>query len=139
MHDEQLMNLLAEMETHLGSVDTEYKKRILSLVKEQEKRQKRIQQSVKELQDSLDTLRVNIKYLVFDLEATKRENAFLRNEVERNDTLDSQGYYHPPNEELPPPDEAGFNPDVFGNYDFLMPPDVLDSEDDFWNQNSGGD
>jgi len=30
------------------------------------------------LQDSLDYLRLSIKYLVFDLEATKRENRVLR-------------------------------------------------------------
>lgn len=30
------------------------------------------------IQDSVDFLRLNIKYLMFDLEATRRENAYLR-------------------------------------------------------------
>lgn len=34
------------------------------------------------LQESLDSLRVSVKYLVFDLEATRRENARLRQEIE---------------------------------------------------------
>ncbi len=33
---------------------------------------------VENIQDSLDYLRVSIKYLMFDLEATRRENAALR-------------------------------------------------------------
>ena len=32
----------------------------------------------KSVHDSLDYLRVSIKYLLFDLEATRRENAYLR-------------------------------------------------------------
>ena len=31
------------------------------------------------LQDTLDSLRLNVKYLLFDLEATKKENVALRN------------------------------------------------------------
>ena len=48
------------------------------LVDETKDRHERIQGSVKQLQDSLDYLRLSVKYLVFDLEATRRENAYLR-------------------------------------------------------------
>lgn len=37
-----------------------------------------------ELQESLDYLRLSVKYLVFDLEATRRENAYLRRLVEQS-------------------------------------------------------
>ena len=37
-----------------------------------------MQKTVGELQDSLDYLRLSVKYLVFDLEATRRENQYLR-------------------------------------------------------------
>lgn len=40
--------------------------------------------SVEELQESLDYLRLSVKYLVFDLEATRRENAYLRRLVEQS-------------------------------------------------------
>jgi hypothetical protein len=33
---------------------------------------------VKQIQDSIDLLRVHTKYLIFDLEATRRENTYLR-------------------------------------------------------------
>ena len=34
------------------------------------------------LQDTLDSLRLNVMYLLFDLEATKKENAALRKKLE---------------------------------------------------------
>ncbi|MCK4873149.1 MAG: hypothetical protein KAS72_10525 [Phycisphaerales bacterium] len=34
--------------------------------------------AVTAIRESIDQLRLNIKYLVFDLEATRRENAYLR-------------------------------------------------------------
>ena len=40
--------------------------------------------SVEELQESLDYLRLSVKYLVFDLEATRRENAYLRRMLEQS-------------------------------------------------------
>ena len=47
-------------------------------------RQARIKASVSELQESLDYLRLSVKYLVFDLEATRRENRYLRRMIEQN-------------------------------------------------------
>ncbi len=49
----------------------------------QAERRARIQASVTELQESLDYLRLSVKYLVFDLEATRRENAYLRRMLEQ--------------------------------------------------------
>jgi hypothetical protein len=62
--------------------------RFQQLAEQTRLRRERIQASVGELQESLDYLRLSIKYLVFDLEATRRENAYLRKLVEqanRND------------------------------------------------------
>lgn len=53
------------------------------LAEETRNRRDRIQNSVSELQDSLDYLRLSVKYLVFDLEATRRENAYLRKLIEQ--------------------------------------------------------
>ncbi|MBM4112855.1 MAG: N-succinylarginine dihydrolase [Phycisphaerae bacterium] len=38
-------------------------------------------QRLHELRDALDTLRLTVKYLAFDLEATRRENTILRKEL----------------------------------------------------------
>jgi hypothetical protein len=47
-------------------------------------RRERVQSSVNELQEALDYLRLSVKYLVFDLEATRRENAYLRRMIEQS-------------------------------------------------------
>jgi hypothetical protein len=39
---------------------------------------------VNELQEALDYLRLSVKYLVFDLEATRRENTYLRRIIEQS-------------------------------------------------------
>jgi predicted nucleic acid-binding Zn-ribbon protein len=57
--------------------------RLEQLAEETKDRRDRIQNSVAELQESLDYLRLSVKYLVFDLEATRRENAYLRKLIEQ--------------------------------------------------------
>lgn len=59
-----------------------------------------IEESVAKLQDSLDYLRLSVKYMVFDLEATRRENVYLRKLVEqirrdstRRDDSDDNTFY----------------------------------------------
>lgn len=45
-------------------------------------KQRKLKNSIANLQNSLDYLRLSIKYLTFDLEATKRENRVLRRMLE---------------------------------------------------------
>ncbi len=59
------------------------------LAEEAKCRRERIQASVAELQESLDYLRLTIKYMVFDLEATRRENTYLRKLVEQANREDA--------------------------------------------------
>lgn len=44
---------------------------------------KKLSKSVDSLQESLDYLRICVKYQLFDLEATRRENKHLRNMLEK--------------------------------------------------------
>jgi len=55
-----------------------------NLANQTKERRDRIQHSVAELQESIDYLRLSVKYLVFDLEATRRENAYLRRLLEEH-------------------------------------------------------
>jgi len=45
--------------------------------------QKEFEKSITNLQESLDYLRICVKYQVFDLEATRRENEYLRRLLEK--------------------------------------------------------
>ncbi len=66
-----------------------------------EARRARVQTSITELQDALDYLRLSVKYLVFDLEATRRENAYLRRMIEQSNRERNQKPEEPRDEERP--------------------------------------
>jgi|APFre7841882793_1041355.scaffolds.fasta_scaffold02620_2 ElaB/YqjD/DUF883 family membrane-anchored ribosome-binding protein len=66
-----------------------------------ETRRARVQTSVTELQDALDYLRLSVKYLVFDLEATRRENAYLRRMIEQSNRERNQKPDESQDEERP--------------------------------------
>ena len=75
-------NKLNELLKEIGPVPASQQKKLIMLAKQSEKSQKELRKSVDSLQESLDYLRVSIKYLLFDLEATRRENAYLRKLLE---------------------------------------------------------
>lgn len=50
-----------------------------------------IQATIADLQDSLDYLRLSTKYLIFDLEATRRENQMLRDMLAKQSGADDGG------------------------------------------------
>jgi hypothetical protein len=64
-----------------GSADPKYLKLAL-LARQTRESHKKLQGSLDRLQDSLDYLRICIKYQLFDLEATRRENQYLRKLLE---------------------------------------------------------
>lgn len=52
------------------------------LARETVARHDKMKKTIGDLQESLDYLRLSVKYLVFDLEATRRENKYLREMLE---------------------------------------------------------
>ena len=68
-----------------GMPDPEHKK-LAMLAKQARESHKQLKKSVDSLQESLDYLRVCIKYQLFDLEATRRENQYLRKLLEDRDS-----------------------------------------------------
>jgi hypothetical protein len=94
MPSDPLNDKLLEIDSHLRDLTPEMRDKILDWIRTSKQKVTRIQTSVKALQDSLDTLRVIIKYTVFDLEATRRENQFLRDQLaDAHDELSSHGHY----------------------------------------------
>jgi len=70
------------------SADPSHRK-LADLAKQADVKHKQLQKSIDKLQDLLDYLRVCIKYQTFDLEATRRENEYLRRLLEES----SRGEY----------------------------------------------
>ena len=55
-----------------------------SMGAETKKRHEEIKKTVGGLQDAIDALRLSIKYMMFDLEATRRDNDYLRKMLEQD-------------------------------------------------------
>ena len=82
MESSSLERKLQELVAEFGaSPDPRYNK-LAELAKQARDSHKQLQRSVDRLQESLDYLRICIKYQVFDLEATRRENKYLRKLLE---------------------------------------------------------
>ncbi|MBW8002301.1 MAG: hypothetical protein FVQ80_09820 [Planctomycetes bacterium] len=79
--EEKLNELVKEFG---GSTDPKHMKLAILARRAQDNR-KKLQKSVDSLQESLDYLRVCIKYQLFDLEATRRENKYLKSLLEERE------------------------------------------------------
>jgi hypothetical protein len=62
----------------INTLPAEERIRLEALARETRTRHEKLRKTVGLLQESLDQLRLSVKYLVFDLEATRRENDYLR-------------------------------------------------------------
>lgn len=78
MNEQEFQNKLGELIRQIDHLPAGERERLESLAQETKQRHEKMKQTVGQLQESLDYLRLSIKYLVFDLEATRRENRYLR-------------------------------------------------------------
>ena len=78
MTEQEFQTKLAELMGEITTLPSAERKKLEKLANETRERHERLRQTVSTLQESLDYLRLSIKYLVFDLEATRRENEYLR-------------------------------------------------------------
>jgi len=82
MDETNLENKLNELVNEFGGMADPRYKRLAMLAKQARESHKQLKKSVDGLQESLDYLRICIKYQLFDLEATRRENKYLRKLLE---------------------------------------------------------
>jgi hypothetical protein len=75
---------LDDLVSEIGSMPTPQKKKLMILAEKTRKCHEKLKKNSDRLQESLDYLRVSIKYVLFDLEATRRENAYLKKLLEDN-------------------------------------------------------
>ena len=82
MNEQEFQTKLAELMGEITTLPSAERKKLEKLAEDTRARHERLRQTVSSLQESLDYLRLSIKYLVFDLEATRRENSYLRKMLE---------------------------------------------------------
>lgn len=86
MDEKEFNNKLTELMGEISTLPKAQREKLSQLAEKTQQRHARLRKTVGELQESLDYLRLSIKYLVFDLEATRRENAYLRKMLDDRDT-----------------------------------------------------
>ncbi len=82
MDETSFQKKLAELVKEIGNLPEEDRTKLESLAEQSKERHAKLKQTVSSLQESLDYLRLSVKYLLFDLEATRRENGYLRKMLE---------------------------------------------------------
>ena len=86
MDEAKFEDKLKELVKEFGGLENNQYKKLASIAQEAQDSNKKLQKSVDILQESLDYLRICIKYQLFDLEATRRENKYLRKLLEEKDS-----------------------------------------------------
>jgi len=105
MNEQDFQAKLSDLMQQLDSLPAPAREQLQALAHDTQDRQKRMKKTVGELQDSLDYLRLSIKYLVFDLEATRRENQYLRKLLDsRSHDRQDRGDRHERPDEGPAPE-----------------------------------
>ena len=78
MDETTFQKRLSELLSEIATLPVSQRSKLELLVADTKKRHAQLKATTTGVQDSLDYLRVAIKYLLFDLEATRRENSYLR-------------------------------------------------------------
>ena len=86
MDEANLEDKLNELVKEFGQSANPHQSKLAKLAEQARVNRKKLEKSINSLQESLDYLRVCIKYQVFDLEATRRENEYLKKLLEENDS-----------------------------------------------------
>ncbi len=82
MDDTTFQVKIGELLEEISALPASERVKLETLAKETQDRHSQLRTSINALQESLDWLRLSVKYLVFDLEATRRENNYLRQMLE---------------------------------------------------------
>lgn len=85
MDEKTFQTKLANLMSEINTLPASERQKLAKLAEQTKERHTKMKKTVSDLQESLDYLRLSIKYLVFDLEATRRENQYLRDMIGKQD------------------------------------------------------
>ena len=83
--DKDTNEKLEQLINDIGGVPLPQRDKLIELANKTGKCHKQLTESISRLQGSLDGLRLSVKYLIFDLEATRRENVELKKSLDEDD------------------------------------------------------
>lgn len=82
MNEETFQRKLSELIAEIATLPEGERDRLELLAEQTRERHRQLKETVNSLQESIDFVRLSIKYMLFDLEATRRENQQLRKMLE---------------------------------------------------------
>ncbi|MEX0775940.1 MAG: hypothetical protein WD042_09540 [Phycisphaeraceae bacterium] len=82
MDEKAFQTKLSELMGEISTLPKTEREKLAVMASKTQERHTKLRKTVHDLQESMDYLRLSIKYLVFDLEATRRENGYLRKMLE---------------------------------------------------------
>lgn len=84
MDEKAFQAKLTELMGEISTLPKTERDKLQKVADQTKERHQKLKKTVSDLQESLDYLRLSIKYMVFDLEATRRENRYLRKMLEED-------------------------------------------------------
>ena len=84
MNEETFQRKLSELIAEIGTLPAGERDKLELLAEQTRERHRQLKETVCSLQESIDFVRLSIKYMLFDLEATRRENQQLRKMLDEN-------------------------------------------------------
>jgi len=75
---DRIQEKISELVAQIQGMPEPQRTRLMELARETQQRHEQLKATFSKLHDGIDQLRLHVKYLLFDLEATRRENAQLR-------------------------------------------------------------
>lgn len=90
MNENDFQSKLSELISQIDTLPESERDALAKMAADTKARHDKVSKTIADLQDSIDYLRLSIKYLVFDLEATRRENAHLRKLLEQRSGGDDE-------------------------------------------------
>lgn len=82
MNEETFQRKLSELIAEIATLPANERDKLEVLAEQTQARHRQLKETVSSLQESIDFVRLSIKYMLFDLEATRRENEQLRKLLE---------------------------------------------------------
>ncbi|XVJ60422.1 MAG: transcriptional regulator [Tepidisphaera sp.] len=90
MNEQEFQSKLSDLVNQINTLPEGERAPLEQLASETKTRHETMKKTIADLQESLDYLRLSIKYLVFDLEATRRENEYLRKLLEKQNNQQNE-------------------------------------------------
>jgi len=90
MDERTFQEKLDELAREVDNLPETEQNQIRDIADQARKRHQKMKKTINDLTESLDYLRLSVKYLVFDLEATRRENRYLRSLLDNKRSQNDQ-------------------------------------------------